>query len=200
MKTKSITVITVSFIVLFLAPLHGELSGDRVMQSYSEDRARGLIALNERYLAAFEKELNSALQAKKLEEANAIQAYIKTLKVEIEELKSGRAKGAAIAQNKMADESLLVGKTIGFPHPDDPKRTVFFSFQKGGKALWLWTKNAQNPIPREYKPSGKPRQFLLWWPGRGGNFQITVGAEGNTAELIELRTGRSVLGIIKETE
>lgn len=101
------------------------------------------------------------------------------------------------------NKEFLVGKKIGFPHNNDPTQLGYFSFQKDGKALWLGI--GGQAIPREYKATGKPRQFSLWWPERKnqGNYQITVGPEGKTAEMVQFGIKGEIVkttnGVIKET-
>lgn len=87
------------FIAMFLiTPVFADLPtrSGLLKKRYDEDRAKGLIALNRRYIDAYEKELNSALQSKKLEEANAIQLYIKALKAEVLALKERDEKMTAV--------------------------------------------------------------------------------------------------------
>jgi hypothetical protein len=54
-----------------------------ILEKYEEERAKGVTALNKRYIAAFEKELDLALAARELEEANTIQLKIQSLKTEM---------------------------------------------------------------------------------------------------------------------
>ena len=50
---------------------------------YQEDRSKGLVSLNRRYIESFQTELKTTLSAGKLEEANVIQTKIKSLEEEI---------------------------------------------------------------------------------------------------------------------
>ena len=68
------------------------------------------------------------------------------------------------AKSAEDEATLLVGKSVAYPHSGDPDRLFYISFQKNGEARWLGTKNQS--VPRKYKPTGKPREFEIWWEER----------------------------------
>ena len=175
--------------------------GERLKESYHEDRAKELIKLNRRYIDSFQKELDALLAPKKLEEANKIQMHIKALEAEIQALKAERAKAKTTsdAKSTKADATLLIGKTLAYAHHADDGMLYYVSFQKNGKAQWLGNRNQS--VPRVYEPTGKPRQFALWSAQRPdfGKTIITVGPKGKTAHVI-VHTGKITKGTIERTQ
>tara|TARA_R110000850_G_scaffold13154_3_gene42991 strand:+ start:584 stop:1198 length:615 start_codon:yes stop_codon:yes gene_type:complete len=172
-----------------------------LLEKYDADRAKGIASLNTRYIASLEKELDIAMAAKKLDEANWIQLKIQSLKDEVRTLEKSVDPVTTETKEKTKTDDFLVGKSIGFPYKDDPSKNGYFSFQDEGKALWLGMKNQS--VPREYKPTGKEREYLLTWPGREdgfGTYLITVAADGKTAILVERRNNYSSTGIIEKAD
>ncbi len=151
---------------------------------YQEDRSKGLVSLNRRYIESFQTELKTTLSAGKLEEANVIQTKIKSLEEEIVQLEK-QAEIVRSRPSKVDAPDFLVGKTVGFTRGSD-QALYYFSFQEEGKALWLGTKN--QAIARTYKPTEKPREFQLWWESRPNDskYSILVSEDGKSAKVIEL--------------
>lgn len=179
------TALRICLITLFLSStaLHSQLASrfDRLGEKYEEDRTKGLIALNQRFIERFEEELKSVVQANQLEEAIKIKDIIKGLKEEIAELEKIQKGGPMDAESA---KDLLVGKQIEFPAwPETPDKMAYFRFGEDGQAAWLGTGNQE--VERAYKPTDKPGSFELWWPGRSpqGNYDITVSEDGKTATL-----------------
>lgn len=173
--------------------------GGQLKKRYDEERTKGITLLNQRYIASLKKELSVALREKRLEEANKIQAHVKRLEAEIEMLSKQDVELTSV-QTKANSETYIVGKSIGFPWDRDPSQQAYFSFQKKGKALWLGTKN--QAVPRSYRHTGKLRQYLIWWSPENeerGDYQITIGPEGKTAEMLEVLTGKITAGVVERT-
>lgn len=172
-----------------------------VVKKYEEDRAKGITALNKRYIAAFEKELDLALAAKELEEANAIQKKIESLKAEIEGMSDSPVASLSSTEKITIDPDFLVGKTLGIPFDHDPTKTAYFSFHADGQAYWLGLKNQK--VDRAYKPTGKDREFHLWWPERGDDYGasiVKIAPDGKTATVTNQSTNKVVDGIIEDAD
>lgn len=178
---------------------HAELPSrvDQIKQRYQRDRARGLKTLTERYLDQFEVELKRVLAAQDLEEANRIKAKMDLLRKESEEM------SAVLKDDTPADvsinDSFLAGKTIFFKHDRHPDE-VSFVFEENGEATWAYTGNES--VPRQYKATGEPRQFLLWWPGqeRQPSWEITVAEDGKTATMRNTFNDYTSEGRIEKTK
>ena len=172
-----------------------------ILEKYEEERAKGVTALNKRYIAAFEKELDLALAARELEEANTIQLKIQSLKTEMINLDKAPDTPLSSTVKITIDPEFLVGKTLGIPFNHDPTKTAYFSFQAEEKALWLGPKNQK--VERAYKPTGRAREFLLWWPGRPdgfGTYVINIDADGKTATVTERSSNEIVNGVIEDAD
>ncbi len=199
MKTRALVFSAVLFAVFGeTASTQTPTRSEILIENYQEDRLKGLVALNRRYIESFQKELTLAMKTGKLEEANWIQLKIKSLVDEIAELEK-QVEKAKSGPSKVDEPDFLVGKTIGFLRGADNAAEYFFSFQKEGNALWLGTKNQQ--IPRNYKPTGKPREYELWWEARADSkYTILVSEDGKTAKLIEQFTGNVLDGKIERSD
>ncbi len=170
---------------------------DLLKKNYDADRVKGLTALNQRYIEAFENELELALKSTNLEEANGIQLQIQSLKAEIIELEKSANKDADLT-GEAKPQNALVGKTVGFPQTKDSTDLVYVSFQEDGKARWLGSKNQS--VERAYKKRGG--DFIVWWPARPTQmtYDISVNADGKTAKVKMISTGEVVDGIIEPTK
>lgn len=174
---------------------------DLLVEKYEEDRAKGIIALNKRYITKLEKELNVAIAAKKLEEANWIQSKIQILKAEINDPNRSDTSSMTSIEDKTRDPNFLVGKKIQFPNNRDPSQHAYFSFQEDGRAVYIGMGNAT--VPREYEPTGKSREFKLTWPGRQDDFStyiITVSPDGKSAELVLRYNNKTSAGVIQDAD
>ncbi len=176
-------------------PTRSELVDER----YTADRSRGLITLNKRYLELYQVELDIALEAKKLDEANAIKLNIKRLNDEIASLaKASVARMEDSSSDAGSDEfALLAGKKIEFPMFGAPDKDVALSFQKDGAAVWHGLGGTQ--VERSYKPTEKARTFVVWWAQRSAQleYEITVSEDGRTAEVEKLGLGETVVAPVR---
>ena len=157
---------------------------EQLDRQFQDDRARGLIALNERYVADFQKELAIVMKAGNLEEANSIKAEIQKLVTEISELKGSLENLEEGAEAMADDESLLEGKTIMFPHNTKPEELVGLRFLENGEAVWIGLGGRE--VEREFRKMDEERKFFVWWPARGdlSGYEVTVSEDGKTAEVV----------------
>lgn len=87
------------------------------------------------------------------------------------------------------------------PHAHAPTRLAYYSFHEDGRALWLSVGNAE--VDRAYKPTGRAREFLLWWPDRtdgAGTIVINLAPDGKTATVTMRSTNEIVDGVIEDAD
>ena len=187
-------------LLLFSAtPTYADLPSrsEQLVTGYQLDRAKGLKTLSERYIELYSAELKRVLASGDLEEANSIKTKIESLKSEVGQL-------SAVVNGNMDTgsedvESLLTGKTIYFRHDRHPDYDSSFIFEKGGEAIWAGA--GDESVPRQYKGTREPRQFLLWWPDHDLQpvWEITVSPDGKTATMRNTNNNYSSEGRIEKT-
>jgi len=192
-------IVVVLLLVAGAAISYAELPSrsEQLKNRYQLDRAKGLKTLSERYLELYSAEMKRVLAAGELEEANTIKTKIETLREEVE-LMSAVMSGDSDAGPGDA-QSLLEGVTIFFRHDRHPDPDSSYVFKKDGEAIWAEAGDAS--VPRQYKATEKPRQFLLWWLGHDLQpvWEITVAADGKTAMLRNTSNDYTAEGRIEKT-
>lgn len=172
----------------------------RIDESYRQERARGIINLNNRFIANFREEQEAAVKAGELEGALAIRNRINELEAEISQM------GEELEETEMrAEEAIpkevpsLEKKTVWFPHDRQPEKTVGFRFLENGEAFWIGLGGLE--VERVYKPLDEKGKFQVWWDERDGavGYEITLAEDGKTAAVRNLATGYTAQGKVKRS-
>jgi|TARA_B110000305_G_C19370372_1_gene604159 hypothetical protein len=105
------------------------------------------------------------------------------------------------ALKKELDIALSGGKLIEFPHNNDASKKAYLAFYEDGKGAYLGSKDQS--IAREYKPTGKTREFIITWPGRQDDFNtylITISPDGKSATLVLRYNNKTSPRVIQDAD
>ena len=169
-------------------------------EKYSEDRARGLVGLNQRYIEAFQKQMKAATQSGDIEGAIAIRDRIGELEAENARLSGNPEEPEMVTEKEETEEKLdLKGKTVWFAHDTSPDREVGFKFLGDGKAVWIGLGGIE--VDRAYKALDQPRTFHVWWPERSNDvgYEIAVSEDGRSAVVKNLARNLLTDGEVKRS-
>jgi len=172
---------------------------EQLDRRFEEERAQGLIALNERYIEDFRKELGAVMQAGNLEVANEIKAEIQKLGNEISDLREKLANPELMGESVVDDESLVVGKTVMFPHNTSPDKMVGLRFLENGEAVWIGL--GAHEVERAFRKMEEPRKFFVWWPARGdlSGYEVTVSEDGKEAHIYSTAGNHNEVGKLERS-
>lgn len=202
MKSRFTSAVSVLFLFCMGTTASAQLltRGELALKRYEEDRAKGLMKLNESFIATFRTELQNSMQSGRLEEANTLKAKIEALVEENVEL----AKALAVAEKKAANpekENLLVGKTVHFPHERDESFTARFVFFEGGKMYFIGLGNRKSEWG--YEQGDSPLIFRTWMMGRPKDHGMVVtitDPEATKATVRYVVGGKTVEGVIRRSD
>lgn len=201
MKSRFTSAVSVLFLLCMATTASAQLltRGELMLKRYEEDRAKGLMKLNESFIATFRTELQNSMQSGRLEEANALKTKIEALLTENAEL----SKALAVAEKKAANpekEHLLAGKTIHFPHSRDESFTARLVFLEGGKVNWIGLGN--HKVEWNYEQGDSPLIFRTWMPGapKDGGMVVTITDPQVTKATVRYGEGKTVEGVIRRSD
>ena len=193
-----------AFAVLFVLFLAGAASaqlptrGELLLKRYEEDRAKGLMKLNESFIATFRTELQNSMQSGRLEEANNLKAKIEALEAENAEL--SKALAASEAKAGPEKEHVLAGKTVHFPHDREESFTARLVFLEGGKVYFIGLGNRKSEW--SYEQGDSPLIFHTWMQGRSKESGLLVTITDPQAEkaMVRYGPGKTVEGVIRRSD
>ncbi len=201
MKSRFTSAISVLFFLCLGTTVSAQLPtrGELLLKRYDEDRAKGLMKLNESYVATFRTELQTSMQAGRLEEANALKAKIEALEAENADL----SKALAVAEKKAANpekEHLLAGKTVHFPHDRDESFTARLVFLEEGKVYFIGLGNRKSEWG--YEQGDSPLIFHTWMIGRSkeNGLLVTITDPQATKATVRYGPSKTVEGVIRRSD
>jgi len=156
---------------------------DLFEEQYHQDRARSLTLLNEKYIAQYAKELETASQARNLEDIKRLSARIEELKAEIANF--GDASGENVSPPGTASEKdLLVGKSVYFTHPNG-KDEIWVEFGENNAAVWVGLGQIADETWKWERAA--PDLINFWHPSRpkehGGVLKLDADSKGGTVTM-----------------
>lgn len=169
---------------------------DLFEDQYQQDRARSLTALNEKYIAQYARELETASQARNLEDVKRLSTRIEELKAEIAQFAASSA-GKESPPGTTTEEDPLLGKSVYFTHPNG-QAEIWVEFGEENAAVWVGL--GQLAVEGWRWERAAPDRIHFWDPSRqakeqGGVLKLEADAKGGTVTM----NGRDSKATIRRT-
>ncbi|MBP9223997.1 MAG: hypothetical protein KBF76_09015 [Verrucomicrobiales bacterium] len=156
---------------------------DLFEDQYQQDRARSLTQLNEKYIAQYAKELETASQARNLEDVKRLSTRIEELKAEITKIADASG-GKVSPPGTTPEKDLLIGKSVYFTHPNG-KDEIWVEFGEDHAAVWVGLGQVADETWRWERAA--PDLINFWHPSRpkeqGGVLKLDEDAKGGTVTM-----------------